>query len=184
MKKSTAYFFFFFLFLTSHLKAQEGTEYSFQPDKFSIGLGIGQDYGGFGGHAIVYPQQNIGLFAGLGYNLAGFGYNVGFKLRLVSQKPTTKVNPYAVLMYGYTAAIMIQDASQYDKIFYGPTIGFGIDLKSNPSSKIYYSFGINFPVRGTEVDDYMADLKKNHGVVFKNDLFPITFSLGFKYILN
>jgi len=184
MKKSTGYFLFFFLFFSSQLVAQEATTFAVQPDKFSIGLGIGQDYGGFGGHAVVYPQQNIGFFAGFGYNLVGFGYNVGVKLRLVSQKPTTKVNPYAVLMYGYTAAIKVQDASQYDKIFYGSTVGVGIDLKSNPMSKIYYSFGINMPLRGTAVDDYMADLKNNHGVVFNNDLLPVTFSLGFKYILK
>lgn len=174
----------FFLFLTGQLTAQDGATPVVQPDKFSIGLGIGQDYGGFGGHAVVYPQQNVGIFAGLGYNIVGFGYNVGVKLRLVSLKPTTKVNPYAIIMYGYNASIKIQDASQFDKVFYGPTFGVGIDVKSNPLSKIYYSFGINVPVRGNEVTEYMDDLKKNHNVEFKNDLIPITISLGFKYIIN
>ena len=87
-------------------------------------------------------------------------------------------------MYGYNAAIAVTDASQYDKVFYGPTVGIGIDLKSRPSSKIYYSIGLSVPIRSSEVDDYMNDLKNNHNVEFKNDLFPVTFSIGFKYIFK
>lgn len=181
MRKNKACFILLFVFITLLVKAQELTSVAGQSDQFSIGLGMGQDYGGFGGHVVLYPQQYIGVFAGLGYNLAGFGYNVGIKLRFVPQKQDARVNPYAIAMYGYNAAIMVMDASQFNKIFYGPTFGIGIDLKGRPQSKIYYSFGINIPVRGSEVDAYMDDLKTNHNIQFKNELFPITFSIGFKY---
>jgi hypothetical protein len=184
MKKVTVYLMLSFILIAIQMKAQENVSTPVQTDVLSIGLGLGQDYGGFGLNLIAYPQRNIGIFGGLGYNLAGAGYNIGLKFRLISKKPTGKVNPYAVVMYGYNAAIKVTDASQYDKVFYGPTVGVGIDLKSHPRSKIYYSFGINVPIRGSEVDDYMNDLKNNHGVEFNNDLFPVTFSIGFKYIFK
>jgi hypothetical protein len=184
MKKVTLYFMLYFLFIVIQVKAQENSSTPVQTDVISGGIGIGQDYGGFGLNLIAYPQRNIGIFGGVGYNLAGAGYNVGLKFRLISKKPTGKVNPYAVVMYGYNAVIMVTDASQYDKVFYGPTAGIGIDLKTHPRSKIYYSFGLNIPFRGSEVDDYMNDLKNNHSVEFKNDLFPVTFSIGFKYIFK
>ena len=173
-----------FLGVAVNILAQEAGKPLVPADKFSIGMGIGQDYGGFGGHAIVYPARSIGLFAGIGYNLVGFGYNVGAKFRLLPAKAGKKVTPYAIFMYGYNAAIKVQDASNLSKSFNGPSAGIGIDLKPHARSKVYYSFGLTIPFRGAEVDDYIEDLKNNQGVVFENDLIPVTFSIGFKYIVK
>jgi hypothetical protein len=184
MKTGTIFLFSFFVFITIQLNAQDSVPAPVQYDKIAVGLGIGQDYGGFGVNLTYYPLKSIGLFGGLGYTLVGFGYNAGMKLRLLSNKPKAKVTPYILAMYGYNAAIKVSGAEEYDKLFYGPTFGLGIDFKSYPRSKIYYSFAILLPVRGSDVDAYMDDLKTNHNVEFKNDLFPVTFSLGLKYILK
>jgi len=184
MKKAKLYLFLCFALTTIQLNAQESTSQPVPYDKVSIGVGFGQDYGGIGANLAVYPLKSIGIFGGLGYNLVGAGYNVGAKLRLVSAKPTAKVTPYALGMYGYNAVIRVSGASQYNKVFYGPTFGIGIDFKSYPRSKIYYSIALLIPVRGSEVNDYMDDLKTNHNVEFTSDLIPVTFSLGFKYILK
>lgn len=170
--------------ISINLKAQEIASAPVQTDKISIGIGIGQEHGGFGINLTAYPIRSIGIFGGLGYNMVGAGYNIGLKFRLIPARPTATVTPYAVAMYGYNAVIKVTDASQYDKIFYGPTLGAGIDYKSYSKSKIYYSFGLNIPVRAPEVDEYMDDLTTNHNVVFKSGLFPITFTIGFKYILR
>jgi hypothetical protein len=153
-------------------------------DKTSLGIGFGMDYGGIGGNLLVYPQNNIGLFAGVGYAFAGVGYNLGVKLRLITEKHTSGVSAYLVGMYGYNAAISVTNADQFNKLFYGPTFGFGLDYKSFPSKRSYWTFSLLVPIRGSEVDDYITDLKNNHGVVFKNDLLPIAFSIGYRFILN
>jgi len=184
MKIKTLLFIVCFFGNAAGLLAQEADKPLVPADKFSIGMGIGQDYGGFGGHAVVYPARSIGLFVGFGYDLVGFGYNVGAKFRLLPSKTAKKVTPYAIFMYGYNAAIKVQDASNLNKAFNGPTAGIGIDLKPHARSKVYYSFGISVPFRGSEVDDYIEDLKNNQGVVFENDLLPVTFSIGFKYIVK
>lgn len=186
MKTTIFYLMLCIFFISFQLKAQEYEPAPVQTDVISIGLGFGQDYGGFGVHMIVYPQQNIGIFGGLGSRLDDLGYNVGVKFRLVSQKPTAKVNPYAIAMYGYNAAFVVGHVlsaylHSYDKLFYGPTIGVGIDLKFKPRSKFYYSFGLNLPVRGSQVDDYINDLRTNYGLDVTNDLPPVTFSVGLKY---
>jgi hypothetical protein len=184
MKKAKLYFLFCFVILTNQLNAQESTSVPVPYDKVSIGAGFGQDYGGIGVNLAVYPLKSIGIFGGLGYNLVGAGYNVGAKLRLVSSKPTAKVTPFALGMYGYNAVIRVSGASQFNKVFYGPTFGAGIDFKSYPRSKILYSFALMVPIRSSEVDEYMDDLTTNHYVEFTSDLIPVTFSIGFKYILK
>ena len=173
-----------FVFITIQLNAQENAAAPVKTDKISVGLGYGQDYGGLGVNLIAYPLRNIGVFGGVGYNIVGAGYNIGLKFRLISSKPTAKVTPCALAMYGYNAVIKVTGASDLNKVFYGPTFGVGIDYKSYSRSKIFYSFALMVPIRGEEVDEYIDDLKTNHNVEFNNELFPVTFSLGLKYILK
>jgi len=148
-------------------------------DALSFGLGIGFDYGGFGGNVLLYPQKNIGIFAGAGYAMIGMGFNAGCKLRIAKSE---KANPYFIAMYGYNTAIGIKDGEQYNKFFYGTTIGVGLDLK--PTRIGYLTFALLLPFRGKEVDDYLNDLKNNHGVTFKTDLLPIGFSIGYRFMIN
>ena len=35
-------------------------------------------------------------------------------------------------MYGYNAAIHVANNNAYDRLFYGATVGFGIDVSGNP----------------------------------------------------
>lgn len=153
-------------------------------DKFSLGLGLGMDYGGIGGSLLVYPQRNIGLFCGVGYAFAGAGYNVGAKFRIVSEQSTSAVTPYLLAMYGYNAAIAVKDGEEFNKLFYGVTFGAGIDYRSSRSSSGYWTFALLIPIRSSDVQPYIDDLKNFHGVEFKNDLLPIGISVGYRFILN
>lgn len=53
----------------------------FVSDVINLGIGVGLDKGGIGTQIIGYPQKNIGILLGLGYNGLGLGYNVGIKAR-------------------------------------------------------------------------------------------------------
>lgn len=144
----------------------------------TFGLGMGLDFGGFGGNLLVYPNNNIGLFAGLGYALAGLGFNAGTKIRF--SQPGTRINPYVVAMYGYNAAIKVVGASNYNKMFYGPTVGFGLDFE-NPNSSGYWTAALMIPFRKAEVEQYMDELENNHGIQFQSRMFPIAFSVGYRF---
>ncbi len=152
-------------------------------DPISLGIGLGQNFGGIGGNLLFYPQQNIGFFGGLGYAMAGAGYNVGTKVRFFSKK-NPRTNFYLTGMYGYNAAVTVKNENQYNKMFYGPTFGLGIDTGKRSYKKGYWTMALLFPFRDTEVDDYFNDLEDNHGVKFENSLLPFTFSFGYHFALN
>ena len=171
-------------FLMQSVKAQEKVTGERKPDIINFGPGFGFDYGGIGANIMAYPQKNIGIFFGGGYAFAGFGYNAGVKLRLSPEKSGV-VNPFLMAMYGYNAAVAVSDYSQYNKLFYGPTIGFGIDIRSKkPSSKGFLSISLMVPIRNADAQNYIDLLKSQYGYVFVNDLIPIGFSIGYKFILN
>lgn len=184
MKNITICIMLCLFFLTIQVNAQDSISVVSQPDRTNIGIGAGGDFGGFGANLLIYPSKNLGFFVGGGYALAGLGVNAGAKFRFISNKPTSKVNPYIIAMYGYNAAIAVANATQFSKLFYGPSLGFGIDYRLNPYKRGYWSMAILIPFRSSEVDSYMDDLKMNHGIEFKNELLPITFSIGYRFILN
>ncbi|MCP4311140.1 MAG: hypothetical protein GY790_07760 [Bacteroidetes bacterium] len=179
----------FLLVACISLQAQDGKQsVPFQTnspiDKISIGLGVGLDYGGIGGNLSFYPVQSLGIFGGAGYALAGVGVNGGLKYRYIPKKPDARVRPYALAMYGYNAAIAVLNAYQYNKLFYGPTLGAGVDIMRKSMRRGYWSLAVLVPFRGDEVNDYIEDLENSHGADFSNSLLPVTITLGYKYIIH
>jgi hypothetical protein len=87
-------------------------------------------------------------------------------------------------MYGYNAVVSIQNASQYNKIFYGMTYGIGVDMRVNPEKKGFFSFGVLIPVRDKAVEDYMDYLQKNKNISFKSGLLPIGLSFSYRIIIK
>ncbi|MBI2269987.1 MAG: hypothetical protein HYU69_06455 [Bacteroidetes bacterium] len=153
-------------------------------DKAAIGLGVGLDLGGIGANVLVYPgRKNLGFFAGTGYAIAGVGFNAGIKFRIKFNKDFAVAVPYVLAMYGYNAAITVKNAESYNRVFYGPSFGLGIDIRSKPSGKRYVSLSFIVPVRNSDVYDYINYLKSNSPVVFKNQLMPVVLSIGYRIIV-
>jgi hypothetical protein len=151
-------------------------------DIFTTGIGFGQDYGLIGFNITVYPQKNVGLFLGAGFAVAGFGYNAGIKLRALPNHGRSIVRPFLLGMYGYVEAVAVTHDPQYNKIFYGPTVGGGIDIGPT-TGKGYLSLAIFVPFRSPDVQNYIDELRAS-GVTINNNLVPVTFSIGYKFILN
>jgi hypothetical protein len=170
------------LFLDTGLKAQDKSpDPDIKYDRGGFGFGLGFDYGGIiGVNFTGYPQKNIGIFAGGGYAVAGVGYSVGIKLRMVSNRRFT---PYFTAMYGYNAAVAVTNYPNYDKIFYGPSIGLGFDIGSHSAKKGNFSFAILVPIRSPDVQNYINDLHNMYGVQFNNNLWPIGISIGYRFII-
>lgn len=183
--KRTFVFILLCLFIPAiSLDAQQMEDTEIEYDVISAGLGMGLDYGGFGGNLMYFPSKNVGLFAGAGYALAGLGFNAGIKIRNIPQNPTAMVAPFALAMYGYNAAIKVSNVAEWNKLFYGPTLGAGVDLRLNSRINGYWSFAILIPFRSPEVKEYIDDLESNHGVVFENELFPIGLSFGYRIMFG
>lgn len=140
------------------------------------GLGLGLDYGGVGANLLIYPIENVGVFTGVGYAIAGTGINGGLKLRFNSKNPYRRF--FATAMYGYNTAIYVTNNSSLDRLFYGPSVGLGMDrrLRSGNSA---FSIQLIVPFRGDDQSNYVSSLK-SMGVTFNNFLFPVLFSVGWK----
>src|SRR5258708_5296139 len=153
-----------FLFTTTsraQYKQQSLEANSHRPiDVVSLGVGFGFDYGGLGVNLTVYPQKNIGLFGGLGYALAGVGYNAGIKLRLLPRDGQAMVRPFIEGMYGYNTAVFVANNRDYNKIFYGPSVGAGIDICPR-GNKGYLSMVLLVPIRNGDAQNYMDNLTQN-----------------------
>jgi len=149
----------------------------------SIGAGLGLDYGGLGANLLYYPQKNTGIFIGVGYAVIGTGYNAGVKLRLFpSVKEYANVNPFVTAMYGYHAFLDVTNATQYNKIFYGYTVGLGVDIRRKRGC---WTVAVLFPLKSSEVYNYTNELRLSQGNFINptNTLYPLMPSIGYKFRL-
>jgi hypothetical protein len=144
-----------------------------QENKFGLGIGYGQMFGGFGIQLNYEAITNLEIYSGLGYNLSDFAYNVGVKYRFTENR----TRPFLTAMYGYNAVVLVPDISNLNKSFNGATFGFGIDLKSRKNDN-FWTFAALIPLRSDEVEDYKKILSNNYNLTF-TDFFPITISVGY-----
>jgi hypothetical protein len=80
-------------------------------------------------------------------------------------------------MYGYNAVLKITGSIEVNKIYYGPSFGGGIQIKSKGNPKNFWNVELLIPVRPSEFEDDQ-NYYKSIGVEM-NDVLPVSFSLGY-----
>lgn len=152
-------------------------------DRLISGIGYGNEFGGLGGNLFYYPQKNIGIFLGFGDALAGIGVNSGIKLRYVSNKRKSLFIPFLIAMYGYNTSIYVTGTTQFNKLFYGTTVGAGFDFHLSRHSNHYWTISVLMPQRSSAVNNYINDLTINKCVTMSKSLSTITYAIGYRFIL-
>jgi hypothetical protein len=153
------------------------TQNDFQRAYFGMGLGL--DYGGIGIKAEFLPIKYVGIFAGVGYNIASVGVNGGVSIKAL---PNCRITPTAIGMYGYNSVIVVSGASQYNKVYYGPTVGIGGELKvGRHQNKLYAA--LLYPFRSEKFDKDYDVIKTTPGIEVTQEKSPVTFSFGFNFAL-
>ncbi len=149
--------------------------------KQNIGIGLGLDYGGLLGIRYTYMvAPKFGLFGSVGYILVGPGFNFGATCKFLPEK---KVTPTLGAMYGYNAAIKVVGASEYDKIYYGPSLSAGVEVKTGRNQKNFWNFELVVPFRSSEYKDDMDSLLNNPDIEITEPL-PFTLSIGYHFGLG
>jgi hypothetical protein len=144
---------------------------------FQLGMGTGLDHGGIGIKWEVVPFPYLGIFAGWGYNVEAFGVNGGLSIKTL---PFKRACPTLQAMYGYNAVIVIHGEPKYDKTYYGPSVGAGLDLRVGKNiNKLF--FGIYHPFRSEKFHKDLDKLKADPSIRLNNKLLPVTFSFGFSF---
>jgi len=172
MKKLLFVFTAIFIF-HSALNAQD--EYK----HFGLGVGMGLSYGGFGCNFTYAPIKYLSVTGHAGFNLvdfnAGIGANVYFMPRTKMYRPNLKV------LYGYNGVILNLDLSEYNKSYYGVTVGFGNELRFGASKKHGFNVDLLVPFRPQEFrDDYDA-MKDDPRVEILSEPLPIAINIGYHF---
>ena len=178
MKK---YFLFLtFLFYCGIIYGQQTTSVEQYDSQINLGGGIGIDYGGLGVKLNCLPEKYLVLFVGVGYNLVNAGYNAGISYRFM---PSKKTCLYYTLMYGYNAVFKVENYSAFDRVFYGPSTGLGIEIHSKNNRPNFINIELLVPIRLQEYHNYLHDLKNSPFIKIKSEPWPVSLSLGMHFKL-
>lgn len=141
-----------------------------------IGVGFGQDLGGLFGFGVTYwPTPWLSGFVGGGWAIADLSYQTGLEFRLPTKSRTSG---FLTAMYGYNGAIHVKGLEKLDGVYIGPTFGGGVMLQQR-SSRNYWRFSVNVPIRSQQFLDDWDAVKKMPNVEVQQDLLPVTFGIGF-----
>jgi len=162
------------------LQHEKNIHRSSQKGQTTLGLGIGLPYGAIGLRVGTNVTDGLNLFGGLGYQIAGVGYNVG----LLKDFPSTgRAQFYLTGMYGTNAAIKIVNLAEYNNVYTGPTFGFGVKLNSLMKEGDYWDFGLLVPIRSS---DYKADetrIKNDPRIEVFQAAWPVLIVIGYNFNL-
>ena len=144
------------------------------------GIGLGLDYGGLVGvKGTFYPIKYMGIFASVGWEIVGVGWNAGILGRLLPADGTRGARPYLKVMYGANAVTKVSGMSGYDKIFYGFTIGVGLETRFGRKRASGLNLDLNVPLRTPDYFEQVNNMKNNPKITMNNSTIPITISIGY-----
>ncbi len=130
----------------------------------AVGFGGGLDYGGFGVRGMLPMTQHLHLFGGIGYAIAGMGYNAGMSF---IAKPKSVVSLTMSAMYGYNAAAT---NTNQEKLYYGPSGAVGVRYLVGQRHVNFFHVNLIYPFRNFD----------NTGIN-TGDFFPVLASFGFNF---
>lgn len=148
---------------------------------FDLGTGMGLDYGGLLGiKGTFVPIKYLGIFASVGYHLAGPGWQVGVTGYILPKTNLKKVRPYGKVMFGTNRVIIVYGASEYNKTYMGFTPGAGVEFRFGPTASHGLNIDLNIPVNSSKFNDDLDDLKNNPAIDISSPS-PVTISLGYHF---
>lgn len=171
--KKVLFAFVTFLLLNSATEAQSA-------NTLTVGLGLGLEYGGFGGQVGYQIDDQLGVFVGLGTAFVSSGYNVGAKYLL---KGKSKEQFFLEAMYGYNAIIFVNNPSggNIRNVYYGPSFGAGVNLP-NKGGNSFWHLAVLLPIRSSGYRDQWNAIKNDPDIDTTFSL-PFSVSIGINFKL-
>jgi hypothetical protein len=150
--------------------------------KLDFGVGFGLDYGGLLGVQIGFaPVKHLTLFAAGGYYIFQFGYQVGIKGLFIPKTSTKAFRPFLKAMYGTNSIITVEGTEQYDEVYSGMTLGFGMEFRFGQKKQNGLDIDLNVPLRTVDFWDDWNTIKNDPTIEVLQEPLPIAFSIGFHH---
>jgi hypothetical protein len=152
------------------------------PHFVDVGLGVGLDYGGmFGVQVGLTAVKHLTFFASGGYYMFQGGWNVGLKTLLVAKTSKHGARPYLKVMYGSHSVIYVDGADEYNKVYKGWTVGFGLELRFGKKKQTGFNMDLNVPLRTPDFWTDYNDMKNDPRLEVTAEPLPVAFSIGFHH---
>lgn len=171
-----------FLIFSSKINAQDKVpnHLSSLKGENTLGVGIGLSYGAIGARFGTNVADHWNLFAGIGYQLVGIGYNLGL-MRDFESRGSTQF--YLTAMYGTNAAILITGTDEYNQTYTGLSFGAGIKINSRKKEGNFWDLNLLVPIRS---EAYKTDENRVLNDPFIRDFtraLPVLFTVGYNFNL-
>ena len=148
----------------------------------SLGFGLGLDYGGVGAKFMAPVAKNVSVMAGVGYNFNDIGFNAGVTYYPLPPSLEKTIRPMIVGMYGYNAVILTdsrkEPASIFNKTYYGPSLGAGVEYHPKSSDGNFFSIEVLFPFRPKKFDEKLDEAE---ALGVNTMVYPVYISIGYHF---
>lgn len=166
------------ILLLVYVKASGQTIDDYPQTNQNVGFGVGLDYGGIGARIVVFTSNHIDFFGAIGYNLDGPGFNGGLSCRFT---PGQRYVPYFSAMYGYNAVILVDALEEFNRTYYGPSVGFGLEMHQARRKKNYFNLEVLVPFRSSEFNDDWDFLENDPRIDVTSAAWPVVISVGYHF---
>jgi len=147
-----------------------------------IGLGFGQDYGGYLGiKGSFSPHKHFAIFGAAGLFITGFGWQVGGIGYLIPKTSKRGFRPNVKVMYGVNNEIYVQNLPKYDELYNGFTVSVGMELRFGRAKKHGLNADLGYPIRTKEYMDDWDVVLNDPNVESSGVHIPITISYGYHF---
>lgn len=147
-----------------------------------LGIGFGMDYGGlFGVQFGFVPIKYLTIFAAGGYYIIEIGWQFGIKTPFIAKNSENPFRPYLKAMYGSNSIIIVDGSSNYDKVYTGFTIGFGLEFRMGKKKQNGFDIDLNVPLRSPDFWEDWNEVKDDPYVGVTEDPLPFAISIGYHH---
>lgn len=146
----------------------------------TLGIGLGLPYGGIGFRVGSNIADELNLFGGFGYQVAGLGYNFGIMKDFASSR---QAQFYLTGMFGTNAAIKVEGLSEYNKTYLGLSFGLGVKVNSRKKEGNYWDLGLLLPLTSSQFKADERTVENDPRVSDFRSASPVLIVIGYNFNL-
>ena len=84
-------------------------------------------------------------------------------------------------MYGYNGVIVIEDAEEFNKLYYGPSFGLGVEVSGKRNNRNFLRLQLLLPLRPTDFKDDLDRLRRNPAIEIRSEPPDFGVSIGYHF---